>query len=986
MSCIVIGVRYCQGVATTEPTVNTYVAQALRAMHPRWAENGAIVSQATGMLTGLKGKQPDILVGVPGAAPLVIEAEIHPARSLEDDALGRVGAKTIHWLRPVETVVALRYPRRLRDVPETRLLGELSACDDLAWCVWSEGADNVRFPSEGWITGGLADLAGMVETLAVSTRRIDEAADRLQNAVQEGASMIAALGGTTQMHVAECLHQESGEQTMRMAASMVVNAFLFQIAVASSHGTPSIEETAAASGDPRHLLKPDVLNAWDGILEINYWPVFDIARRLLLPIEQARAEELCNRLALAAANLAAAGAVEVQDLAGQMFGRLIADRKFLATFYTLPESAALLAELAVARLDNQVDWSDEVAVTDLRIADLACGTGALLSAVYRRVAARVRRSGRDDAAIHAAMMQEALIGADIMPAAAHLTTTMLCAAHPAVGFGRCGVHVLPFGRTPDGRVAVGALDLLGDAGTLSLLGRPGTRLAGRFDDDEPADELEACNVGDGTLDICIMNPPFTRPTNHETAQAAGVPVPSFAGFGTTDDDQRAMSAHLSELSPAAGSPRAGHGNAGLASNFVDLAHAKLRPGGVLALILPFAAVTGSSWEGLRRLLGSYYRDIAVTSIATHGSTARAFSADTGMAEIALVAVKRPATVAATGGSKVDWISLARRPASITEAVQVARAVDGCEASEHPASMDIGDSRAGCVLPGAISDGGLAAVVEPDVAACGLALSQCLPRLPRAGDLPVPVARLGEAGSPGPVHRDISGTDRATGDHRGPFDIKPLLTGHTPTYPVLWAHDAGSGRESQIEVRPDTQGRIRAGMEERALEVWASSTRLHINLDFQLNSQALAACVTAEPCIGGRAWPSFALESPAWEEAVALWMNTTLGLIGFWFMASRQQQGRANLTITRLGDLVSVDPRMLTDEQLSAASDVFERFKLRPLLPANEAYRDAIRQELDEAMLCEVLGLPADVLMPLAVLRTQWCEEPSVHGGKSTRPS
>ena len=971
-------------MATTEPTVNTYVAQALRTMHPRWAENGAIVSQATGTLLGSQARQPDILVRIPGAAPLVVEAEFHPARSLEDDALRRVGAKTAHPRRPVETVVALRYPRRLRDVAEPGLLKDLAACDDLAWCVWREGADNVRFPAEGWITGSLTDLAGTVETLAVSPRRIDEAADRLQHAVEDGASMIAGIGSTTQSRVAECLHQESGEQTMRMAASIIVNAFLFQIAVASSHGTPTIEETAAASGDPQRLFKSDVLDAWDRILDVNHWPVFDIARRLLLPIERVRAEELCDRLALAAADLAAAGAVEMQDLAGQMFGRLIADRKFLATFYTLPESAALLAELAVARLDGRIDWSDEVAVTDLRIGDLACGTGALLSAVYRRVAARVRRSGLDDAAIHTAMMQETLIGTDIMPAAAHLTTTMLCASHPAVGFGKCGVHVLPFGRSPDGRVAVGSLDLLGDAGTLSLLGRPGTRLAGRFDDDEPDDDLMECNVGDGTLDLCIMNPPFTRPTNHETAQAAGVPVPSFAGFGTTADDQRAMSARLAGLIPDGNPARAGHGNAGLASNFVDLAHAKLRPGGVLALILPFAAVSGRSWEGLRRLLASHYCDVSVTSIATHGSTARAFSADTGMAEIALVAVKRPAAAAATGQSPVNWISLARRPATIAEAVQVARAIDDREESKDGA-IDVGDDRAGCVLTGAISHGGLAGVAEPEVAACGLALSRSTPRLPRVGDLPIRMAPLGESGRPGPVHRDISGTDKTTGVYRGPFDIKPLIAGRTPSYPVLWAHEAGSGRESQIEVRPDTQGRVRFGMDEEALAVWATSTRFHINLDFRLNSQALAACITAEPCIGGRAWPSFALEPASWEEAVALWMNTTLGLIGFWFAASRQQQGRANVTITRLGDLVAVDPRRLADEQLAAAGEVFERFRRRPLLPANEAYRDVARQELDEAVLCEVLGLPAEVLIPLAVLRTQWCEEPSVHGGKSTRP-
>ena len=982
-------------MATTEPTVNTYVAQSLRTMHPRWAERGAIVSQATGLIVGDNGRQPDIMVRVPGAAPLVIEAEIYPARTLEDDALSRVGVMTTDKRRPIETVVALRYPRRLRDVPETALLEVLAKCDDLEWCVWTEGPSNVRFPSQGnvrfpsqgWVRSGLSDLAGAVETLAVSPRSIDMAADRLELGVLRAAALLAEAGAATQRQLAELLHQEPGEQTMRMTASIIVNAFLFQMAVAPSHGTPGIEETAAASGDPELLSKADVLDAWKQILEVNYWPVFHIARRLLLPITEPIAEDLCLELAGTAMSLAAAGAVEVQDLAGQIFGRLIADRKFLATFYTLPESAALLAELAVSRLDGEVDWSKERAVTDLRIGDLACGTGALLSAVYRRIAARMRRAGLDEAGLHTAIMEETLIGADIMPAAAHLTTTILSASHPGISFKKCGIHVLPFGRVPGGRVAVGSLDLLGDAGTISLLGRPGTRLAGRVDDEDD-DELAECNIGDGTLDICIMNPPFTRPTSHETAEAAGVPVPSFAGFGATADDQRAMSERLAELTPAGNAPRAGHGNAGLASNFVDLAHAKLRPGGVLALILPFSAVSGGSWAGLRRLLHRHYRDVTVASIATDGSTRRAFSADTGMAEIALVAVKCHAAVDVCGaveGSSVSWTNLVQRPTSMVEAVQVARAIGDSGWPSLPLGVDVGADRVGCVLPGEVSEGGLAAVAEPAVALCGVALLGCKPSLNRVGELPVTVTKLGDIGSPGPVDRDISGTDKSTGTHRGPFEIVTLMAGKTPSYPVLWAHDAGSGRESQIDVAPDAAGWVRAEMAERALEVWATATRLHINRDFRLNSQALAACVTAEECIGGRAWPSFALENAAWEEVVGLWMNTTLGLIGYWFAASRQQQGRASLTVTRLADLVTVDPCTLTDKQLAAAGDVFERFKRRPLRPANEAYRDATRRELDEAMLCEVLGLSADILTPLAVLRTQWCEEPSVHGGKSTRP-
>ena len=40
------------------------------------------------------------------------------------------------------------------------------------------------------------------------------------------------------------------------------------------------------------------------------------------------------------------------DLTGRIFQRLIADRKYLATFYTLPASAALLARLAIDKLTN----------------------------------------------------------------------------------------------------------------------------------------------------------------------------------------------------------------------------------------------------------------------------------------------------------------------------------------------------------------------------------------------------------------------------------------------------------------------------------------------------------------------------------------------------------------------------------------------------------------------------------------------------------
>ena len=62
---------------------------------------------------------------------------------------------------------------------------------------------------------------------------------------------------------------------------------------------------------------------------------------------------------------------------------------------------------------------------------------------------------------------------------------------------------------------------------------------------------------------------------------------------------------------------AAHGNAGIASDFIDLAHAKLKPGGVLALVLPASFVSGASWAKARRLLAAFYEDIEVWSIAEH---------------------------------------------------------------------------------------------------------------------------------------------------------------------------------------------------------------------------------------------------------------------------------------------------------------------------------------------------------------------------------
>ena len=188
---------------------------------------------------------------------------------------------------------------------------------------------------------------------------------------------------------------------------------------------------------------------------------------------------------------------------------------------------------------------------------------------------------------------------------------------------------MPYG-IDGGRPHIGALDLLDSEHSYSLFAT-GESMGGTESDSRSEHSV---TIEDRSCDLVIMNPPFTRPTNHEAGHAE-IPVPSFAGFSTSHDEQQAMGRKLKN---AAGLFSSGH--AGLASNFMDLGHSKLKDGGVLALVIPFAFVRGKSWKGAREALQAHYSDVHVTSIAATGSTARAFSADTGMAECLVVATKR----------------------------------------------------------------------------------------------------------------------------------------------------------------------------------------------------------------------------------------------------------------------------------------------------------------------------------------------------------
>ena len=829
------------------------------------------------------------------------------------------------------------------------------------------------------------------------------------------SSAVGHLEGDTGVsgRIGKILHQDPGRQTDLMAMAILFNAVVFQHHIAGRHDQVPTPDELRGPG----LRRAEVEAAWQEVLKINYWPIFGIAHDLVVSItDDTMADRVLGKLYGSAAETTAHR--DTQGIIGELYGKLVADRAFLKTHFTRLGSAAFLAEMAVDRLE--VDWADPDAVTSLRVADLACGTGALLTAAYRRIAARHEEAGGDPKAIHRAMLEEVLIGCDIMPASVHLTAAMLSGEHPGRGYRKTQTWTMPYGRWFSGKgteFKLGSLDFMGANQTRSLFGDGTERVTstgGTLLNDAWAPE--------GGIDLVIMNPPFTRPTNHE-GEAENVPNPAFAGLGTDRESQEKMSKALKSIyrrikyPKTLKNPRSGHGNAGIATNFIDLANGKLRPGGILAFIVPASVVSGTAWRNTRGLLAEQYEKIEVATLSSiPDSEARAFSDDTGMAEAIVVATKRPMDALGDPDSgEARYICLRERPSDMTAGIDMARAV------REKGELDgAGNSHLGFALLSRFSrsgDGSPSGLESPKLARIAIRLQQGDIRLPQLPGLTnLQMTSLGVLGYRGPVCRDIN--EVGAGDMpRGPYEVIPpdrnwirrtpisqrkkARRAHAKTHrPVLWSHDLQL--ETRMVVYPCSEGFVRPGMEDKARKLWvgyrnakneviAGATRLHINNDFQVNAQATGACLTPVPSLGGRAWPSFQpkplypADREKLEKALCIWLNSTLGLVGRWWVSSRQQKGRANLSITAIGNIPVLDLRKLTRPRIEAAATLFDEFEDREFLPANEAYRDPARADLDRALAKRVLHLPDETVDGIARLRLMWCSEPSVHGNKRTRP-
>ena len=234
-------------MAILESQLNGRIATLMGRMARRWHVYG----ESKGSFQGSQ-RQPDILIVQPGAQPVVIENEYLPADTVEKEARDRLGesldASVVQASGRINAAVALRSPAKLREcagLDDVDEMLEQGVTLEYALLAGPGGVDYTRFPRSGFIPGTIGDLASFVEYAATPEDAVQRAVTVLEEGVQNAAAILReaeTLIGEAQTAIPEHLKQPHSEQTLRMAATIMVNALVFHQNMAGQHGVRNLNQ------------------------------------------------------------------------------------------------------------------------------------------------------------------------------------------------------------------------------------------------------------------------------------------------------------------------------------------------------------------------------------------------------------------------------------------------------------------------------------------------------------------------------------------------------------------------------------------------------------------------------------------------------------------------------------------------------------------------------------------------------------------------
>ena len=240
---------------------------------------------------------------------------------------------------------------------------------------------------------------------------------------------------------------------------------------------------------------------------------------------------------------------------------------------------------------------------------------------------------------------------------------------------------------------------------------------------------------------------------------------------------------------------------------------------------------------------------------------------------------------------------------------------------------------------------------------------------------VPTAAIGAVCNVGPQDRRIRGSI-------GVFNAYHGWNGDAQ-FPAIWSLDSSvhqsmsSGPNAWLTPKPDRDHR----------PVWSQAGTLQITRDVRYNAQPIMAVRTDVRTLGVRAWHTLSVheDDPVirsrLEIALALWCNSTLGMLLHADHSNSAQEGRGQGNKGMLESLTTLDVQQLKAWQIEEALAIWQDFKDRKFQPFYQCAVDPVRIQLDERIVRDLLGLGEDAVASVARLRTILAGDPSIHGSK-----
>ncbi|MEW5994118.1 MAG: hypothetical protein AB1744_06955, partial [Candidatus Zixiibacteriota bacterium] len=652
----------------------------------------------------------------------------------------------------------------------------------------------------------------------------------------------------------------------RISGLVLVNAMIFQ-QILAEYDDRVLSLEAVLDTKSAHL---KFIEHWKYILtDINYYPIFHVARQLLVNMSTSGGiYQAIVSLATTAQEVVGMRAAMRHDLMGRVYHRLLVERKYLGTYYTSIPAATMLLKLAMRPDAWDVKWENLSAIQKLRIGDLACGTGTLLmaaaDAVTDNYVSRGARQGKkiDFDALQRILTEDVLYGYDVLASAVHLTASTLALKAPEVPFTKMNLFNLPLGGVER---RMGSIEYLID----EKVGMPNDL----FGAHPVATQVKAKEVKElpvaplPELDLCVMNPPFTRSVGGNLL------------FGSLPEDERKKTQEdlkkLIQRKNVSASI-----TAGLGAVFVAAAHPYIKEGGRIGLVLPKAVLSGVAWGRTRELLSKHYELEYI--ISSHDPLKWNFSESTSLSEVLIVA-RKVSPKRRDSGHRVVAVNLWRNPTTGFDARVIARTLLTESAPDlrmGQGALDIYLGRE--KLAEALSQSGeelhtsrgwmhICAFCQTDLLRAAHFLNSghlWLPGFPGRND--VPLCKLEDIAVVGPDARDI---------HDG------FVLSDAPTaYAAFWGHELG--RETYLAQNVNAYlsplPKARHSRPLRKVEdLWPLASRLLVSERMRLNTQGLVAIQVDKPALSSVWWPvalKRKLATKGREKALTVWLNSTLGLI------------------------------------------------------------------------------------------------------------